>query len=361
MHWILRNTIICTLLAVGGFVFLFYSETGSWPIFNDFWLEYILAILIVNVGGALMYYASKSINKILPWNKNRSFRFLAEVFSGFLIFSILGLLFVYIYIGHVVLIEDADNFWVEHWDGLVKFGILTLVFAYIFSLVNFSIFSYNQYAVVQIEKMRIDRNQLKLQFEALKQQLSPHFLFNSLNTISSLIYKDIKLSEDYIRKLAGTYQYILNTNDQKLIPLKQELEMVNAYYFMQKIKYEECIDLDVQLSPEMNKSLIPPLSIQMLVENAFKHNLINDKQQLKIEIFDEQHKYIVVRNNFIQKPELLKIGNNLIDRPKNGDSHKIGLKNIRKRYQYFANKDIEVVFDDLFTVKLPVINKSIED
>ena len=130
---------------------------------------------------------------------------------------------------------------------------------------------------------------------------------------------------------------------------------------MQKIKYEECIDLDVQLSPEMNKSLIPPLSIQMLVENAFKHNLINDKQQLKIEIFDEQHKYIVVRNNFIQKPELLKIGNNLIDRPKNGDSHKIGLKNIRKRYQYFANKDIEVVFDDLFTVKLPVINKSIED
>lgn len=361
MNWILRNTIICSLLAIGGFVFLFYSETGSWPILNDFWLEYSLSILIVNAGGALMYYASKSINKILPWNKNRSLRLLAEVFSGFIIFSILGLLFIYVYIGQVLLIEDADNFWIEHWDGLVKFGILTIVLTYIFSLVNFSIFSYNQYAVVQIEKMRIDRNQLKLQFEALKQQLSPHFLFNSLNTISSLIYKDIKLSENYIRKLAGTYQYILNTDDQKLIPLKQELEMVEAYYFMQKIKYENFIHMEVKLSPEIKKTMIPPLSIQMLVENAFKHNLINEKQQLKIEIFDEQNKYIVVKNNFIQKPELLKIGNNLIDRPKNSDSHKIGLKNIRDRYHHFARKDIEVEFDNFFTVKLPVINKSIED
>lgn len=361
MHWILRNIIICTLLAIGGFVFLFYSETGSWPILRDFWIEYVMAILVVNTGGLMMYYASKSINKILPWNKNRSLRLLTEVLTGFIIFSILGLLFIYLYIGQVVLIENTDNFWIEHWDGLVKFGILTLVFTYIFSLVNFSIFSYNQYAVVQIEMMRIDRNQLKLQFEALKQQLSPHFLFNSLNTISSLIYKDVKLTEDYIRKLASTYQYILNTDDQKLIPLKQELEMVKAYYFMQQIKYEDFIHMAINLSHEIKETLIPPLSIQMLVENAFKHNLINEKQQLKIEVYNEQQKFIVVKNNFIQKPELLKIGNNLIDRPKNGDSYKIGLKNIRKRYQYFASKDIEIIFDDFFTVKLPIINKSIED
>ena len=361
MHWILRNTIICSLLAIGGFVFLFYSETGSWPIFNTFWLEYILAILIVNAGGALLYFGSRSLNKVLPWNKNRSFRFLAEVLFGFLIFLVLGLLFIYLYIGQFALTDDFGNFWKEHWDGLVKFSILSLVFTYIYSLVNFSIFSYNQYAVVQITKMRIDRDQLKLQFEALKQQLSPHFLFNSLNTISSLIYKDIKLSEDFIRKLAGTYQYILSTDDQKLIKLSREMEMVKAYYFMQKIKYEDCINLEINISAQLNETLIPPLAIQMLIENAFKHNLINEKKQLKIEIFDEQQKFLVVRNNFIQKPELLKIGNNLIDRPQNGDSYKIGLKNIRKRYQYFANKDIEVEYDDYFTVKLPVINNYLEE
>ena len=361
MHWILRNIIICTLLAIGGFIFIFYSETGSWPVLNNFWLEYIIATLIVNLGGVLLFYASKSFNKILPWNKNRSFRFMAEVFSGFIIFLVLGLLFIYVYIGQIILPNEFGNFWNEHWDGLVKFSILTLVLVYIFSLVNFSIFSYNQYAFVQIEKMRIDRHQLNLQFEALKNQLSPHFLFNALNTISSLIYKDIKLSEDFIRKLAGTYQYILKTDDQKLIKLSREMEMVNAYYFMQKIKYEDCINMEINLSPDLNETLIPPLVIQMLVENAFKHNLINEEKQLKIEIFDDHKKFIVVRNNFIQKPELLKIGNNLINRPQNGNSHKIGLNNIRKRYYYFANKDIDVLFDESFTIKLPVINNYLEE
>ncbi len=361
MHWILRNILIYTVLSIGGFVFLFYSETGLWPVIKDYWLEYILAILIINAGGILLYFGSKYLNKILPWNKNRSFRFLAEIILGFIIFLVLGLLFIYIYIGHISLTYNFETFWNEHWDGLVKFSILTLVFTYIFSLINFSIFSYNQYAVVQIAKMRIDREQLKLQFEALKHQLSPHFLFNSLNTISSLIYKDIKISEDFIRKLAGTYQFILNTDDQKLIKLSRELEMVQAYYFMQKIKYEDCITLEINLSPEINNTLIPPLALQMLVENAFKHNLINEEKPLKIEIFDEQQKFIMVRNNFIQKPELLKIGNNLIGRPQNGDSHKIGLNNIRKRYRYFAHKDIDVFFDEFFTVKLPVINKYIEE
>lgn len=355
MHWILRNIIISTLLAIGGFVFLFYSETGLWPLLNDYWLEYLLAIIIVNMGGGLLYYTQISFNKILPWNKYRSFRFLAEVISGFIIFLILALLFIYVYIGQITMSGDFGNFWTEHWDGLVKFGILTLVSVYIFSLVNFSIFSYNQYTVVHIEKMRIDRHQLKLQFDALKNQLSPHFLFNSLNTISSLIYKDVKLSESFIRKLAGTYQYILNTDDQKLITLSKEIEMVEAFYFMQQIKYEDCITMEVNISSEFENSLIPPLTIQMLVENAFKHNLIDEKRQLKIEIFDDAQKFIVVRNNFIQKPELLKIGNNLVDRPQNGNSHKIGLKNIRERYFYFANKDIEVQFDDFFTVKLPII------
>lgn len=175
MHWILRNIIICTLLAIGGFIFIFYSETGSWPVLNIFWLEYIIAIFIVNLGGVLLFYASKSFNKILPWNKNRSFRFMAEVFSGFIIFLVLGLLFIYVYIGQIILPNEFGNFWNEHWDGLVKFSILTLVLVYIFSLVNFSIFSYNQYAFVQIEKMRIDRDQLNLQFEALKKPIKPSF------------------------------------------------------------------------------------------------------------------------------------------------------------------------------------------
>jgi len=189
----------------------------------------------------------------------------------------------------------------------------------------------------------------------LKSQLSPHFLFNALNTISSLLYKDIHTSEDYIRKLAKTYQYILKTDKRKLVELEEELNMVKAFYYMQKTKYEDCLDLELNIHPALSKTFIPPLTIQMLVENALKHNKICNEKTLKIEIYDEGQKFIVVRNNIIQKPELLEIGNNLIERPQNNMSHKIGLKNIRQRYKYLADKKIDVVFDEYFTVKLPVI------
>jgi sensor histidine kinase YesM len=356
MHWIWRNFIISTLLAIGVFYFIYYSETSLWPIVKDLWLEFLIVIFLVNIGGAFLFFSNLKLNKIIPWNKNMTIRFLAETISGIIIFLFLALIFVYAYVEQIIPMEENSTFWAEYWDGAVKFVIITVVIIYIYSLVNFSVFSYSQYAYVQIEKLSIERDQVKLQFEALKSQLSPHFLFNALNTISSLLYKDIQTSENYIRKLAKTYQYILKTDKRKLVRLSEELDMVKAFYFMQKIKYEDCLDLEVNISPALSETMIPPLTIQMLVENALKHNKICNEQTLKIEIYDEGLKFIVVKNNVIQKPELIEIDNNLVERPHNKKSHKIGLKNIRQRYKHLANKDIEVVFDEFFTVKLPTIN-----
>ncbi|RLD37877.1 MAG: hypothetical protein DRI89_14840 [Bacteroidetes bacterium] len=355
MHWIWRNFIISTLLSVGVFYFIFYSETGLWPAFKDSWLEFLIVIILVNTGGVLLYLSNLKLNTFIPWNRSVTVRFLAETITGIFIFLFLALIFVYAYVEQIVPVEENSTFWAEYWDGAVKLGIITIAIIYIYSLVNFSVFSYNQYTYAQIEKLSIERDQVRLQFEALKSQLSPHFLFNALNTISSLLYKDIQTSEDYIRKLAKTYQYILKTDKRKLVELSEELNMVKAFYFMQKIKYEDCLDLELNISPTIYKTLIPPLTIQMLVENALKHNKICNEQTLKIEIYNEGQKFIVVRNNIIQKPELIEIGNNLIERPQNNISHKIGLRNIKQRYKYLADKNIEVVFDDFFTIKLPVI------
>jgi len=355
MHWIWRNIIICTLLSIGVFYFIFYSETGLWPIINVLWLEILIAIILTNTGGVLLSFCNQKLNKFIPWNKNITIRFLLETTTGIFIFLFLAIIFVYAYVDRIVPAEDNYTFWAKYWDGAVKFVIISIAIVFIYSLVNFSAFSYNQYTYAQIEKLSVERDQVKLQFEALKSQLSPHFLFNALNTISSLLYRDIKTSEDYIRKLAGTYQYILKTENRKLVKLEEELNMVKAFYFMQKTKYEDCLELELNISPTLLDTLIPPLTIQMLLENALKHNKICKEQTLKIDIFDEGQKYIVVRNNVIQKPELLEIGNNLIERPQNIKSHNIGLKNIRQRYKYLADKDIVVAFEDFFTVKLPVI------
>ncbi len=357
MHWIWRNLIISTLLSIGLFFFLYYSETSLWP-GKELWLELLIVIFLVNVGGAFLYITNHKFNGFIPWNKNITLRFLVETLTGILIFVLLAFVYVYAYVEQIVLVEDNKTFWAEYWDGAVKFGIITVVIIYIFSLVNFSVFSYNQYAFVQIEKLNIERDQLKLQFEALKSQLSPHFLFNALNTISSLLYKDIHISEDYIRKLAKTYQYILETDNHKLVELSEELSMVEAYCFMQKIRFENCIDIEINIAPTPDKTLIPPLTIQMLVENAIKHNDICKGQTLKVEIYYEDSKFVVVRNNVIQKPEMTKTDDATVNKLRNRDifSHKIGLDNIRQRYKYFAKKDIVVIFDNFFTVKLPVIN-----
>jgi len=213
---------------------------------------------------------------------------------------------------------------------------------------------------MQIETIRVERDQLNLQFEALKSQLSPHFLSNALNTISSLIYRDIKQSDKFIRRLASTYSYILKTDDKKLVRFSRELEMTKSYFYMQKIRYGDFFNFEINLDAKTLDSYIPPLTLQMLAENALKHNMVGEDTSLVIHFSQNSSDQIIVSNNIVKKPELVKIGNNLLDRPKSDGSHKMGLQNIRNRYGYFTNRKIEIEIDKNFTVKLPIIYQNLE-
>lgn len=359
MNWLLRNLIIVSLLTIVVFLFVFFSETGEFPLLKNHWEGLLLAIFLANLGGAGLYFASLQFSMIIPWNKKRTLRFLTELTAGMIVFSLLAVVFYFIYISPNILIEDELTFWDNYWDGIVKFGIILFVLIYLFSMVNFSMFSYNHYAVTQIESLRIERNQVELRFEALKSQLNPHFLFNALNTISSLTYKDVRIAEQYIRKLASTYRYILKTEDHQFIKLKDELDMVRSFFYMQQIKYLDFICLNINIPEELNDTYLPPLTLQMLVENALKHNLINEDMKLNIEIYSDDG-YIVVKNNLIEKPILLKVGNDHFQKPQGNGSNKIGLENIQKRYQFFAGKDIDIVRNQHFIVKIPIIYKAFE-
>jgi LytS/YehU family sensor histidine kinase len=277
-----------------------------------------------------------------------------EIAAGLALLAASSLIFFLLFLDRPGSSADGNPFWQEYGDGVIKFGILSLVIVFVYAMMSFSIFSYNQYSKYQIEQVRVERHQMNLQFEALRSQLSPHFLFNALNTISSLIYRDIHLAEDFIRRMAHSYRYILGTNDRKLVSLRSELEMLKAYFFMQKIKFESCVDLAMEVPERLHNSLLPPLTRQMLIENAMKHNLICEEKKLVVSL-EAEDGYLVVRNNIIPKPELLKIGNNLVDRPSKPGSHKIGLNNIRNRYAFFIEKKIVVIINKDFIVKLPII------
>jgi LytS/YehU family sensor histidine kinase len=283
----------------------------------------------------------------LPWNKRRSLRFFVEWLSGLIIFLSLSALFYLLYISRGISLEQESYFWDNYWDGAGQLTIILRVLIYIYSLVNFSLFSYNQYSVVQIESLRHERNQLNLQFQALKSQLNPHFLFNALNNISALSSGDIKQAENYIRKLAETYKYILITEKKKLVTLNEELEMVAAFFYMEEIKYEDWINLDINISGVFKQTYIPPLTLQLLVENALKHNVIDEGNNLNIEISADESG-IWVKNNCPKHQEHHK--------SKSGNkSFQIGLENIKKRYRYFSKEEIKITSNSSFVVRLPLI------
>jgi len=190
----------------------------------------------------------------------------------------------------------------------------------------------------------LQREKLHSQFEALKNQVNPHFLFNSLNVLSTLVHTDADLSEEFIDKLAKTYRYLLEQKDKELIRLKTEIEFLHSYAFLMKIRFDDKIKIDIKIDDEKMQYYIPPLTLQLLVENAIKHNIISKENPLIIELITDDEDNLLIKNNF-QPYE---------NKP---NSTGIGLKNIISRYSFYSHKTVEHgLKDNFFIVKIPLIN-----
>jgi two-component system, LytTR family, sensor kinase len=188
------------------------------------------------------------------------------------------------------------------------------------------------------------KESITAQYAALKNQVDPHFFFNSLSVLSSLIYENTELSADYISHLAKHYRYILETNTDSVVTVEKELEILDSYYFLIKIRHQDLINLLVKLSAQTRSGCkILPHSLLMLAENAVKHNVFTKDNLLVVEIFEDEE-YIIVRNN-ISRRKLLQ------------ESTSIGLKNIRKRYALESNKEVLIEESvNYFAVKLPKLS-----
>ncbi len=181
------------------------------------------------------------------------------------------------------------------------------------------------------------------QYAQLKRQLDPHFLFNSLSILDYLVQeKQTERASDYIKKLANIYRYLLKQEDYVTVELSKEMDFVHLYTDVMRERFLDSFEVDITLSEgDLSKKIIP-CALQVLVENAFKHNAVGPNNKLIIEIFSEKDK-IVVRNNIHPKHTP-------------ADSMGVGLKNLREQYGVLAGKSIEVINDnEKFTVKLPLL------
>ncbi|MFK7756130.1 MAG: sensor histidine kinase [Flavobacteriales bacterium] len=194
------------------------------------------------------------------------------------------------------------------------------------------------------EKEKLKRENIESQLEILKSQVQPHFLFNSLNTLASIIPEEPETAVKYVQNLSKVYRYILEIKDKKLIPVYEEMKCVQAYLFMLETRFGGNLRCNVVMENIQENHHIVPLSVQMLVENAVKHNVISTKKPLTISITREGAELKVWNNlQLKQEDEVASTGT--------------GLKNIANRYQITAGKKVQVLEDiHSFTVHIPLID-----
>jgi two-component system, LytTR family, sensor kinase len=205
-----------------------------------------------------------------------------------------------------------------------------------------SIYSLHQLRHSVEETEQLKRESLRAELNALKTQVNPHFLFNNLNTLSSVIPEDPKLAVDFVQQLSKVYRHILEVKDEQSILLKEELDVLRAYAFLLQTRFGDKLSVNIDVPEDRMRKKIVPLSLQLLMENAIKHNIVSSDKPLRIDVFASNGR-LVVSNNLQRKNQL-------------NESTGIGLDNIRNRYKLLGNDSVEVVEDgNNFTVSIPLI------
>lgn len=221
-------------------------------------------------------------------------------------------------------------FFIYQWIGLPGFvadwgrlGVGMLFTIFVDAIVTISYESMHNFADWQESTREVEtlsKAQLQAQLDALRQQVNPHFLFNSLNSLISLIDEDPKQAGAFAEELSSVCRYLLWANEAPLMPLASELEFVNSYYHLLKTRHGDALTLVTRILPEMETRQIPPLTLQLLIENAVKHNIILPEQPLTISLTTDEANQLVVSNTIQRKPT-------------RALSNGVGLSNILSKYQ----------------------------
>jgi len=210
-------------------------------------------------------------------------------------------------------------------------------------------YTWGQWKESITEKERMQQLTIQHEFETLKGQVNPHFLFNCFNTLSSLIGEDPKQAETFLNELSKVYRYLLRNNQDGLSTLQTEIKFIESYYRLLKTRHGEAVQLKTEIDKKYENYLLPSLSLQMLVENAVKHNVLSKNKPLMIDIFTTSGNKLVVSNN-VQL------------RTVKAPSNKIGLDNIKAKYNLLGQTGFHVLQDKKsFCVVLPLIWNKVAD
>ena len=328
-----RNAVLIAL--IGGIVLTGISTMAhinkNWRLDDNYHIIYSLSVNTVIIFLVLIYSFF-----IIKSHLQVRWKYLLGVVGALFIAVLLSLLSGWIHqlVYDNTRISDANDI------NLIR-DVIVAVVAILIALLLMSITSGMQ---IRIEKEKLQNEYLMVRYETLENQMDPHFLFNSLNTLGGLIGIDDEKAQQYLQLLASTYRYIMR--GKRIVPLSEELEFTDAYCQMMQIRYGDNIRIEKDIDSKYLQYSIIPISIQLLIENALKHNTVSDRYPLTI--------------NLCTTPDgLFRVSNTLRPKQEDASGNGLGLANLSKRYRLLSGQDIAIKRqDNSFVVELPLFSPS---
>jgi two-component system, LytTR family, sensor kinase len=333
-----RNTIIAALVSVLiGIVLMWIStKTFNHTLLHYFWnAGYSLCIGLSLFSNATVFtYVER---RYISWIDHPTRSILIAIFFHLTYSTIV--IFIFNWLWFVILSDHTVS-------SFIKQEWLIILGQYIILIIITSILYANSFFKVwrheAIQNERLKQEAIALQYQVMQNQVNPHFLFNSLNVLGNLIDIDPPRAKEYTIQLAGFYRSLLQLKDQEIIALHREIDFVKRYVYLQKIRFGEGFHVEINLNDGISGELIP-LSLQMLIENAVKHNEISKEHPLWVSIGYNMNNSIFVENNINPKMD-------------KEHSNNIGLVNLKERYLYLTGSDVIISNEnDKFRVTLPLI------
>lgn len=310
------------------------------------WEGIIFSIGITAILSYLMLELHEILKRKLPWTKiNPTKRIFIQLFSNLIICNVVMICYMiaFQFVLENVLQKDCilqEDMRKYFFNNIMMATVLTILA----NLILEGSYFLDQWRKSLLETETLKRKNIQSQFESLKNQVNPHFLFNSLNALSSLVHTDPLKAEEFIDEFAKIYRYVLDIKDKVLVPLKEEYHFIKSFIFLQQIRFEKNLQINFNIEEQYLSDFIPPLSLQELIENAIKHNEVSEDNPLQIDIYTE--------NN------MLVVSNNIQKRMQTIASTKTGLRNINERYLMLSSSAAQFEENkNHFTVRLPLIKE----
>lgn len=313
------------------------------------WFVTFLFCFLVAEGTLVIHH---KLNKTIPWTLRPGMRFLTETFLNIIVVLLLNAMSVLcIYLIYNKSDAIPKEFSIDDIRGMLQWIIVSFAITFIIMAVNTGSFMVNKWKNSELEvteqKLRVSelrQASVEAELNALKLQLDPHFIFNNLSVLSELILVDQNLGYTYSENFAKVYRFLLLSSKKNLVPLEEEMRFLRSYIFLTEHRIGNGVHFSIDVAEKANKLLIPPLTLQLLIENAIKHNATTKDNPLEIKIYTDTEQNVIIENNVLALKHAIK------------DSTGLGLANIIRRFSLLSHKVPDIIYKhNIFKVVIHLI------